>query len=59
MCASAARGIRKRSTSGRESKVADATIELLKAQLRLLRLPTVGREFEKLARDAAAGNQNY
>ena len=30
--------------------MADATIELLKAQLRQLRLPTIGREFEKLAR---------
>ena len=26
----------------------DATIDLLKAQLRQLRLPTMGREFEKL-----------
>jgi DNA replication protein DnaC len=37
----------------------DATNELLKTQLRQLRLPTMGREFEKLARDAAAANQNY
>jgi hypothetical protein len=29
--------------------MADATIEVLKAQLRLLRLPTMGREFDKLA----------
>ena len=29
--------------------MADATIEALKAQLRLLRLPTMGREFDKLA----------
>ena len=28
--------------------MADATIELLKTQLRQLRLPTIGREFEKL-----------
>jgi hypothetical protein len=28
--------------------MADATIEVLKAQLRLLRLPTMGREFDKL-----------
>lgn len=28
--------------------MADPTIEMLKAQLRLLRLPTMGREFEKL-----------
>ena len=34
--------------------MADVTIELLKTQLRQLRLPTMGREFEKLARDAAA-----
>jgi DNA replication protein DnaC len=39
--------------------MADATIESLKAQLRLLRLPTMGREFDKLARDAAAGNQTF
>jgi len=37
----------------------DVTIDLLKSQLRQLRLPTMGREFEKLARDAAATNQNY
>ena len=39
--------------------MADATIELLRAQLRQLRLPTMGREFEKLARDAAASNQTF
>jgi len=39
--------------------MADATIDLLKAQFRQLRLPTMGREFEKLARDPAASNQNY
>ena len=32
---------------------------LLKTQLRQLRLPTMGREFEKLARDAAATNQTF
>ena len=37
----------------------DATIDLLKAQFRQLRLPTMGREFEKLARDATASSQNY
>jgi len=37
----------------------DPTIESLKAQLRQLRLPTMGREFEKLARDAAAGDQTF
>jgi DNA replication protein DnaC len=39
--------------------MADVTTELLKTQLRQLRLPTMGREFEKLARDAASTNQNY
>ena len=39
--------------------MADVTIELLKTQLRQLRLPTMGREFEKLARDAAASNQTF
>ena len=39
--------------------MADVTNELLKTQLRQLRLPTMGREFERLARDAAATNQNY
>ncbi len=38
--------------------MADVTIELLKSHFRQLRLPTMGREFEKLARDAAASNQN-
>jgi DNA replication protein DnaC len=36
-----------------------AYVDLLKAHLRQLRLPTMGREFEKLARDAAGSNQNY
>lgn len=39
--------------------MADVTIDLVKAHLRQLRLPTMGREFERLARDAAATNQNY
>jgi DNA replication protein DnaC len=39
--------------------MADATTELVKTHLRQLRLPTMGREFERLARDAAATNQNY
>jgi DNA replication protein DnaC len=38
---------------------ADAVVDLLKAHFRQLRLPTMGREFEKLARDAAAANQNF
>ena len=36
----------------------DATIDLLKAHFRQLRLPTMSQEFEKLA-DAAATNQHY
>lgn len=32
---------------------------LLKSNLKLLRLPTMGREFQKLARDAAASNQTF
>ena len=39
--------------------MADAAIDLLKAHFRQLRLPTMSREFERLARDAAATNQNY
>ena len=39
--------------------MADVTTELLRAQLRQLRLPTMGREFETLARDAAATNQTF
>jgi DNA replication protein DnaC len=37
----------------------DVTTDLLKARLRQLRLPTMGQEFEKLARDAAASNQTF
>jgi DNA replication protein DnaC len=37
----------------------DVTIELLKTQLRPLRLPTMGREFATLARDAASTNQTF
>jgi len=43
----------------RTRPMADVTIELLKTQLRQLRLPTMGREFEKLARDAATTNQTF
>jgi DNA replication protein DnaC len=39
--------------------MADVTNELLKTHLRQLRLPTMGQEFEKLARDAAATNQTF
>jgi DNA replication protein DnaC len=35
------------------------TTELLKTQFRQLRLPTMGREFERLARDAASTNQTF
>jgi DNA replication protein DnaC len=37
----------------------DVTIDLLKTHFRQLRLPTMGTEFEKLARDAAAANQTF
>ena len=39
--------------------MADAMIDLLKTHFRQLRLPTMSKEFEKLARDAAAGNQTF
>ncbi len=39
--------------------MADVTTELLKVHFRQLRLPTMGREFETLARDAAATNQTF
>ena len=39
--------------------MADVMIDLLKAHFRQLRLPTMGREFEKLARDATSGNQTF
>src|SRR6266550_9370573 len=39
--------------------MSDVTTELLKAHFRQLRLPTMGREFETLARDAAAANQTF
>jgi DNA replication protein DnaC len=39
--------------------MADVTTELLKDHFRQLRLPTMGREFETLARDAAASNQTF
>ena len=32
---------------------------LLKSNLRQLRLPTIGREFEKLAREASSSNQTF
>ena len=39
--------------------MADPTIDVLKDHFRQLRLPTMGQEFETLARDAAATNQNF
>src|SRR5437660_12257581 len=39
--------------------MADVTTELLKTHFRQLRLPTMGREFATLARDAAATNQTF
>jgi DNA replication protein DnaC len=39
--------------------MADATIELLKVHFRQLRLPSMSREFERLARDAAATDRDY
>jgi DNA replication protein DnaC len=38
---------------------ADVTTELLRTHFRQLRLPTMGREFETLARDASASNQTF
>jgi DNA replication protein DnaC len=39
--------------------MANVTAELLKTQFRQLRLPTMGQEFERLARDAASTNQTF
>jgi hypothetical protein len=39
--------------------MADVTMDLLKTHLRQVRLPTMGAEFERLARDAAATNQTF
>ena len=38
--------------------MADATNELLKTQLRQLRLPTMGREFEKMAQGRRVEQSN-
>jgi hypothetical protein len=38
---------------------AEAVVDLLKAHLRQLRLPTMSRDFEWLARDAAATSQSF
>src|SRR6516162_8593679 len=39
--------------------MAYVTTELLKSHFRQLRLPTMGKEFEQLARDAASSNQTF
>jgi DNA replication protein DnaC len=39
--------------------MSDATVELVKAHLKQLRLPAMGQELERLARDAASSNQSY
>jgi hypothetical protein len=39
--------------------IPDVTTELLRTHFRQLRPPTMGREFEALARDAAASNQSF
>ena len=39
--------------------MSDHEPQLLKANLKLLRLPTIGAEFIKLAREAAAGGQSH
>ncbi len=39
--------------------MADVTTEFLKTPFRQLRLPTRGREFERLAWDAAASNPSF
>jgi len=39
--------------------MADVMIELLKTHFRQLRLPTMDQEFEKLARDAVAGDRTF
>jgi DNA replication protein DnaC len=44
---------------GRTEPMADATIDLLKTHFRQLRLPSMSREFERLARDAATSNSGY
>jgi DNA replication protein DnaC len=43
----------------RNADMSDVTTELVKTNLRQLRLPTMGREFEKLARDAVAADQTF
>ena len=39
--------------------MSDPASLLLKSNLKQLRLPTIGAEFEKLAREAATANENY
>src|SRR5258707_5858575 len=40
-------------------KMADSKNLLLRSNLKQLRLPAMGAEFEKLAREAAAANEDY
>src|SRR5258708_29721962 len=42
-----------------DGPMTDATTELLKAQLKQLRLPAMVQELEKLSREAASSNQSY
>src|SRR5271167_5031781 len=44
---------------GSTDRMMDPTTELLKGQLKQLRLPAMVQELEKLSREAAAANQNY
>ena len=39
--------------------MSDPVRELVKAQLKQLRLPAMARELERLSREAAASNMNY
>ena len=39
--------------------MSDPTTDLVKAQLKQLRLPAMARELGRLSREAAASNQNY
>src|SRR3977135_302514 len=39
--------------------MSDPNVLLVKANLKQLRLPTMQAEFEKLAREAASGNESY
>ena len=49
----------KPTTAAASPSGSDSDILLLKSNLRYLRLPTIGREFEKLAREASSSNQTF